>query len=350
VTAPEGDEVVVSIMVDYGQFYLYDVEHGSPESIDAVAEAWLHERKAGPADHGVIVYTDKQVGETMVTVRLLESLATADPTADHQVELSFTIPSGWLGVYAWGDLEPSALLAVPRDPLRCRVSWTGLGHGTPLADEPPSPEALTIEVAPGDAADPAVLRSWPAWAPPPTHQTTAPTGMRELSGPGAAEARQAMEWVPLLFWPPYPETSSGTVTGLWRDPADGTHWANGSGRNSRDVLRELTPAEVEELKAQGFPSVRTYAIDVDGRIWTSDVMPLERVPCLNLVPQWQFEAIRGMSGGLVGTAVIDLPPGWGRIVQRQRDTRQLVGEVERVDDDPAFDYQRWRDDQPGPTQ
>jgi hypothetical protein len=343
------DEVTVSIMVDYGQFYLVDAESGSSDPGDQVDEALLWERKAGPADHGAIIYTEKQYGETRISVRVLDSLPALGPTADHQVELSFTIPSGRLGVHAWGDVEPSATVTVPVVPLRCRISWTGLGHGTPSEDEPPSPEAIEIDVAPGDPADPLVVRGWPAWAPPP-HESTTDTGLRQFSGPAAAEARESMEWIPLMFWPPYPETRDGSVTSLWRDPRDGSRWADGSGRNSHRYLRELSTGEFDELEAQGFPSVRTFAIDGDGRIWTSDVMPIERVPCLNLVPRWQFETVQGFSGGLVGTAVIELPPGWSRIVRRRRDTGQLAGEVERVDDDPAFDYQRWRDNQPGPTQ
>jgi hypothetical protein len=158
-----------------------------------------------------------------------------------------------------------------------------------------------------------------------------------------------MEWVPLLFWPPYPTLPDGYVTSLWHDPGDDSRWAHGTGNGGHAALLELTPEEADEIEAQGFPSVRTYAIDGEGRVWTSDVMPLERVPCLNLVPPWQFEMVRGMTGGLVGIQVIDLPPGWDRLIRRPLDGGTPPEDVEVINDASDGFYQRWRDDQPAPT-
>jgi hypothetical protein len=168
-------------------------------------------------------------------------------------------------------------------------------------------------------------------------------------GAHAATARERMEWIPLQFWSPYPETPDGHITSLWRDPVDGSRWAHGSDPDRREVLRELTVEDAAALEAQGFPVVYTYAIDGDGLIWTSGTMPLERVPCLNLAPRPQFETVTSIAGGLIGHRVIDLPDGWRRIYRLPRDGKGPRVEVSSIDEDDDGLYQRWRDDQTPPT-
>ena len=46
-----------------------------------------------------------------------------------------------------------------------------------------------------------------------------------------------------------------------------------------------------ELEALSFPQVRTYARDTDGRLWTSDQMPIARAPALLYVPPDRFALI-----------------------------------------------------------
>jgi hypothetical protein len=286
-----------------------------------------------------------------VEVRSVQGPAALDG-ADHVAEFSMVVPSGRLALSGWETTVISATLDVPTEPIRIRISWFGLTRSLESEDE--TAERFEVEVFPGPDGPVETLRWWPTWAPP-AAESSRPNGMRWFTGPKAAAARESMEWIPLMFWSPYPSLpdGSGSVTSMWRDPQDDSRWADGSGSGSHKVLAELSSDEARALEAQGFPNVRTYAIDADGRIWTSDVMPLERTPCLNLVAPAHFEMVKGLSGGdgdrVPGIQVIDLPPGWGRIIRRPRATGTPLEEVAAVDDAIDGFYQRWRDDQPAPT-
>jgi hypothetical protein len=276
-----------SVLVDYGQWYLFDAEDRDDIGgliDDPVSQAELWERRCASFGSAAIIYTLKQHGPTAVVAR-----SAAGPRsrarADHVAELSLVVPSGRLALSGWDTSEVSATLDIPVEPVRVRVSWIGLERE--LESEDSADETFEIDVFPGPIAPVETVRCWPTWAPP-TPASSRSTGLRLLAGPKAEEARASMEWVPLLFWPPYPTLPDGYVTSLWHDPGDDSRWAHGTGNGGHAALLELTPEEADEIEAQGFPSVRTYAIDGEGRVWTSDVMPLERVPCLNLVPPWQF--------------------------------------------------------------
>jgi hypothetical protein len=346
-----GDVLRTTVEVDYGQWYLFDPERVRADTggliDDAVSQAELWERRCASSGGAAIVYTLKQFGETAVEARSVAGPSPLDG-ADHVAEFSLVVPSGRLALSGWETSVVSGTLDVPAGPVRVRVSWFGLARSRESEDD--ADEYFEIDVFPGPSAPVETVRCWPTWAPPEAESTRS-NGMRRYVGPRAAEARESMEWVPLLFWSPYPSLPDGTggVTSMWRDPRDDSRWVHGSGSGSHVVLCELTPDEARAMEAQGFPNVRTYAIDGDGRIWTSDVMPLERMPCLNLVPPWQFEMVKGMSGGLVGVAVIDLPPGWGRLIRRPRVSGAPPEEVAEIDDASDAFYQRWRDDQPAPT-
>ncbi len=155
---------------------------------------------------------------------------------------------------------------------------------------------------------------------PPPSETTTVDGLRVYRGAHAATARESDEVDPAAVLVALSRDSrTDSITSLWHDPVDASRWAQGSDPGGHEVLRELTAEDAAALEAQGFPSVYTYAIDGDGRIWTSGMMPLERVPCLNLVPRRQFEMVTSIAGGLIGDSVIDLPDGWRRIYRLPRD-------------------------------
>lgn len=349
--SPEsGGELRTTVLVDYGQWYLFDPERIDTDlSVlvgDPVSDAELWERRCASTGGAAIVYTLKPHDDTAVVARSLPGPSGLEG-ADHVAEFSMVVPSGRLALTGWDTSVISGTLDVPVEPVRVRVGWFGLTNARESGDD--AAETFGVEVFPGPAGPVETIRCWPAWAPP-APESIRSNGLRIYAGPRAAEARGAMEWIPRMFWSPYPTLpdGAGSVSGIWRDPRDGSRWAFGSGSGSHSCLFELTPEEADHLEAQGFPSVRTYAIDGDGRIWTSDVMPLERVPCLNLVPPLQFEMMKGLSGGLVASQVIDLPPGWGRLVRLSRDgtSREEVAAVDEAID--GF-YQRWRDDQSAPT-
>jgi hypothetical protein len=334
-----------SVEVDYGQWYLFDAD--APSAVvdlldDPVAQALLWEQKCAASGGAAIVYTLKQYGSTGVVVRSWPSPPRLDEGADHVAECSVALSGKRLAVSGWESSVVAGVISVPNGPLRVRVGWFGL----PLEHEAHDGELehFELDVFPGPPGPVEVLHCWPAWAPPPPESTTA-DGLRVYRGARAAAAREAMEWIPLLFWSPYPETTDGTVSSLWRDPVDGSRWADGSGVGSHRVLRELTAEEAAAIEAQGFPSVYTYAVDGDGRVWTSGMMPLERVPCLNLVPPGQFEMMKGLTGGLVGVSVVDLPDGWRRIFRLPRDGQGTRVQVPFVDETIEGFYQRWRDDE-----
>lgn len=344
------DALRVTVEVDYGQWYLFDADRVGGATgeavVDVVDDALLWEQRCASGDWGAIVYTLKSGGPTPVVARSWPAAPPIDDAAEHLAECSITVPSGRLALSGWDSDNVAGVLPVPGVPLRVRIGWYGLERET--AEDDPDVEHLTIDVFPGDVAPTVVRRCWPPWTPPPRESTTQ-DGRRMYAGAAAAEARKRLEWVPRMFWSPYPETPDGSVTGLWRDPLDGTRWADGSGPGGHAYLRELSADEADALEAQGFPSVRTYAIDADGRVWTSDVMPLERVPCLNLVSPSRFEMLKGLADDRVGVQVIDLPPGWDRLVRRPRQGGGPPVEVAGVDDADDGMYQRWRDDQPAPT-
>lgn len=344
----ESDVLRMSVLVDYGQWYLFDAENR--DDIlglidDPVSQAELWERRCASSGGAAIVYTLKQHGPTAVLARSVPQPRPLDG-ADHIAELSLVVPSGRLAFSGWETSEVSGTLDVPTGPVRVRIAWIGLERETETEND--AVEEFRVDVFPGPKGPVETILCWPTWAPPEPASSRV-NGLRLLAGPRAEEARASMEWIPLLFWPPYPTLPDGYVTSMYRDARDDSQWAHGTGGGGHAALLELTPEEAHDLASQGFPSVRTYAIDGDGRVWTSDVMPLERVPCLNLVPPWQFEMVKGMTGGLVGIQVIELPPGWGRLIRRPRDGGTPPEEVEAIDDVSDGFYQRWRDDQPAPT-
>ena len=331
-----------SVAVDYGQWYLFDAD--APEALldlldDNVAQAHLWEQKCAAAGGAAVVYTLKSYGSTRVVVRSAPAAPPIDIEADHVAECSVALSGDRLAVSGWDSSVVAGVIRASNAPLRVRINWFGLGR----EPENEELERFELDVFAGPPGPVEVIHCWPAWVPPPSETTTI-DGLRVYRGAHAATARETMTWTPLQFWPPYPDTPDGSITSLWHDPVDASRWAQGSDPGGHEVLRELTAEDAAALEAQGFPSVYTYAIDGDGRIWTSGMMPLERVPCLNLVPRWQFEMVTSIAGGLIGNSVINLPDGWGRIYRLPRDGKGSPVEVPSIDEDDDGLYQRWRDE------
>jgi len=346
-------ELRATVEIDYGQWYLFDPDAdatwlGALVDNDPVTWARLWELRCASSGSAAFVCSLKHDGPTGIVLRsVAEAPGSPEPpdrdaAADHIVECSLHLPNGRLAVSGWETTVVGGVLAIPSEPVRVRIAWYGLTAGEETGDE--SAERYEVTVFPGATAPVEVLRWWPAWRPPPS-ETATDTGLRRYTGPRAIEARAGMEPVPLGFWPPYPTTPDGNVTSLWRD-AHGVRWAHGSGQGS-EYVRELRPDEADALEAQGFPQVHTYAMDADGRIWTSGQMPIQRAPCLNLVPREQFQTVRGILGD-EAIGMIELPPGWSRLYRLARGGLGGHVPVDAVDDaDDAF-YQRWPDDGPGP--
>ena len=338
--------LVASVEVHYGQWYLFDAD--APATLvdlldDPVAQAEVWEQKCAASGGAAIVYTLKSYGSTGVVVRSVPSPPPLDERADHVAECSIAVTGGRLAISGWDSSVVVGVIRVPDGPLRVRIGWLGLDPE--LATDDNDVERFELDVFPGPPGPLEILRCWPTWEPAPGEATTQ-DGLRRFSGRRAVQARESMERIPLIFGTPYPETPDGPIAGLWRDPRDDSRWAEGSRAGGEEVLRELTDEEAAAIEAQGFPSVYTYAIDGDGRIWTSGLTPLERVPCLNLMPRWQFEMVTGITGGLVGDRVIDLPQGWSRIVRLPPDGQGTRVEVTSIDEADGGRYQRWRDDEP----
>jgi hypothetical protein len=350
VTAPDATgELRATVEIDYGQWYLFDPDAdrdwlGDLVATDPVAQAQLEERRCASSGSAAIIYALKHDGPTGIVVRSVAPAPVLDEAADHLAECSLHLPGGRLAVSGWETTVIGGVIAIPAEPLRARIAWFGLARSAETGDE--AAESFMVTLFPGPTGPVDVLRCWPAWAPPVAESTTT-SGLRRFAGTRAAEARQSMEPLPLGFWPPYPQTTDGYVTSLWRDPADGSRWADGRGEGDHEVLRELTPDEADVLEGQGFPQVHTYAMDADGRIWTSGQMPIERTPCLNLIQRTHFQTVRGLLGD-EALRMIELPPGWNRLYRLARDGRGGHVPVDAIDDADDAYYQRWPDDGPGP--
>ena len=221
VTTPDATgELRATVEIDYGQWYLFDPEADTTwlqdlVGTDPVGWAELEERRCRSSGSGAIVYALKHDGPTEIVVRSVASAPDVDTAADHVAECSLQVPSNRLAVSGWETTVIGGVLAVPAEPVRARIAWFGLTTGDKSA------ERFSVTIFPGPLGPVEVLRCWPAWEPPPRESTT-PSGLRRYVGVGAAEARGSMEPLPLSFWSPYPQTSDGYVTSLWRDLADGS--------------------------------------------------------------------------------------------------------------------------------
>ncbi len=339
-----------SVSYTYGTLTLADPNHdaaaGGPTA-DAVRIARAWEDRCESLGSAVLVHLIDRDGEIPLEVRLLARPDSMETTWDHVAELSFEAPSGRLQIYGWmPDEDLAGEIDVPTEPLRARIHWGGLEQTLqrerPFEAESPGPDYVRVDLFPGSTGPVETLRTWHGWARP-VHESVTETGLRLYRGYRAQEVQAALEPLPRSFWPPYPTTREGYVVSMWRDPTDSSRWASGSGSTGYSFLQELSSEEADDLEAEGFARVRTYATDADGRIWTSDQIPIERAPALLLVPASRWPMLRSLMPA-DEIQMIDLPPGWSRITARSLD---YAGGIRLVDEVPgdggdAF-YQRWPD-------
>jgi hypothetical protein len=334
----------------YGTLTLADAGHdpgatGAP-FVDPVAMTRAWEDRCQSLGSAILVQLIEGAGYIPVEVRLLTEGGPTDSTWDHIAELSLSAPSGRVQVYGWiVDSDLAGEIDVPSEQLRARIHWGGLEDSLRRELAPDGavvdPTFVRVDLFPGRHAPVQTLRTWHLWAPP-VHEATTEGGLRRYRGYRAREVQTTLEPLKTRFWSPYPTVEEGHVTSMWRAPADGSIWALGSSQTGHPFLQELTAAEAERLQSEGFPQVRTYATDGDGRIWTSDQVPFERTDVLNLIPADRWPLLRSFLPD-DEILIIDLPPGWTRVTARPRDggPPRLVPGVEGNGND-AF-YQRWRD-------
>jgi hypothetical protein len=344
-----------TVEVSYGTVVLADAVAGA-EPADDVDTARLVEERCATLEAGLQVLVPERDARVPTIVRVVAQPGEIEAEWDHVAETSLQIPSGRAQVYSWMVEEDLAgELDLPTEPLRARIHWGGLERWLhephrPV-DEGPGAVHLRIDLFPGRAAEVGrvqTLRTWHFWVPP-VHESTTADGLRRFRGLAAAPLRAGLTLIERRFWFPYPTTEEGSVQALWRDPETASRWASGTGRTGHPFLQELTEDEADALDAQGFPPVRTYARDADGRIWSADLLPLERAPALLLIPPERWAMFQGLFTG-DEVQVVDLPAGWSRITRRPlggAGSPVLVGAPDGDGSDAL--YQRWPDGAEIPT-
>ncbi len=338
-----------TVEVQCGTVVLADRE-AAGRGLDGPADfTRVWEEHCGTLGEGIQVLVPERDDDVPVHVRLLEAHGPVEPEWEHVAELAFRVSTGRLAIFSWMvDEDLAGEIDVPTEPQIARVHWAGLDAW--LADRShretggPGPVRVRVDLAPGELEAVRTLREWPPWAAP-VHESRRPDGLRVYRGAGADRRHEGLEPLPIRFWHPYPTIDEGSVTSMWRDPADGSRWADGSGGPwSHKFLRELSPAEADALAAQGFPPVRTFARDAEGRIWSADQIPLERAPALLLIPADRWAMLQGFLPA-DQIRVVDLPEGWSRITRRPLDSAGNAVLVEGpIADGHDGLYQRWPDD------
>ena len=335
------------VAVQYGTVILADAEGAVRGLGDTQDFTLVWEERCGSLGEGVQVLLPERDDDVPTHIRVLAATHEPELEWEHVAEVGFRVPTGRLVVFSWMvDEDLAGELTVPTQPLVARIHWGGLERWLEWTSDrdrdEPSALSLRIDLIPGELDGVRTLRTWHLWEPP-TQESTSPEGLRRFRGHAATKRRASLVASKLLFWMPYPTTAEGTVDSMWQDPIDGSRWASGNGPMSHPFLQELTPDEAAALEAQGFQQVRTYARDSNGRIWTSDLIPIERAPALMLIPPDRFAVLQGILSA-DEMRIIDLPDGWERITRRPLDRSgpAVLVPVVTGDGDDGF-YHRWRD-------
>jgi hypothetical protein len=338
------------VEVAYGTVMLADAEAAARGLSDPEGVSRLMEVRCGSLELGIQVMVPERDDPVATHVRVLGGPAAIEPEWEHVAEVGFRAPTGRLLVFSWlPDEDLAGEIAVPTEPLVARIHWAGLEawlqdrERAYVETGEPGPVHLRIDLVPGELTGVRTIRTWHLWEPP-TPESISPAGLRRYRGSAADERRRRLQPNVIRFWSPYPSTEEGDVTSLWQDPEDASQWASGSGPMGHPFLQELSDDEARSLEDQGFPPVRTYARDADGRIWSADQIPLERAPALVYMPAAQWQLIQGIFPA-DQIRLVELPTGWSRITSRAKDGRRspiLVKDIEG-EGDPGLYYQRWPD-------
>ena len=180
--------IATELYASHHQFYVVDTD------ASATGDVWdgaALERHLGVGDGIVAVGT---IGYTVlpVALELWDSEPPLDEGWDHVAEASLEIRSGRLGLAGVeGPATPQPLEVEPRT-YRVRSAAAGLEG----ANEMDGGDSYRVQLWPAPAAEPRVLRWWPAWDPAAARAepTTVARG-RLLLGAEAHDARVRMAWM-----------------------------------------------------------------------------------------------------------------------------------------------------------
>jgi hypothetical protein len=170
--------VEVVVYAEANQFVLYGggADSDGIEAEPSTADLAEHVATRG----GSLTIFTASYGAVSVNVEPLASEPRVDVSDfDHVVDASVDCPDGDLLILEDGT-EERARVAVTAGTNRVRVGWAGVAEGdSVLADEPR--ERLTIQVWPGEAVPPRVLRWYDDWRP--RSAPASPYGLRVIAGP-----------------------------------------------------------------------------------------------------------------------------------------------------------------------
>ena len=169
--------VEIAVYAEANQFVLYGDGADSDGVEDEPSNAELAEHVA--ARGGSLTVFTASYGVVAVKVEARPSEPRAEVSEYDHVDASVDCPAGELLILEDGT-EECARVSVTASTNRVRVGCANVAEGNSvLADEPH--ERVTIQVWPGEAAPPRVLRWYEDWRPPPA--PSSPYRLRAISGP-----------------------------------------------------------------------------------------------------------------------------------------------------------------------
>jgi hypothetical protein len=233
--------VEIAVYAEANQFVLYGDGADSDGVDDEPSNAELAEHVA--ARGGSLTVFTASYGVVSVKVEARQSEPRSEVSEyDHVVDASVDCPAGELLILEDGT-EERARVSVPAGTNRVRVGWANVAEGNSvLADEPR--ERVTIQVWPGEAAPPRVLRWYEDWRPRPAPSSM--YGLRVVAGPEInSEGMRAIGDCP---------HHDGSSTVLIVD-AEGVYWEQVYRQEPPydEILFELPQSELHRFKLDENP-------------------------------------------------------------------------------------------------
>jgi hypothetical protein len=336
--------------VEYGTIVLAAPDSPPAEDLDV---GRFMEEKCATIPLGIQLTLPEKNPRVPMEIRVVSELTAVGDEWEHIAEIGLSVPGGRLQIYSWmADEDLAGEIDVPTEPLVARIHWAGLAdwlcHLEARHHEQAGEDVrVRIDLVPGALDGVRTIRTWQPWAPP-IHESFGANGLLRYRGVAVARHLTTLEPIHRTFASPSPTTEEGNVTSLYRDPGDGSRWASGSGGSwSYPFLRQLTPEEADDLEAQSYVPIETFARDPEGRIWYAGQTPVEHAIALKYISpnNWRYlQEIHRQHPEGGGYRLVDLPDGWSRITRLPFDgsTRHvLVTELEGDATDAL--YQRWPD-------